>query len=273
MLAGKNIALLVCRQQAITGFYHVLCTETIVESHAVSLKTREGTFVFPLYLYPDQQDMFATERRRPNFAPAFISDIEQRLSLAFIPDGRGDLNTTIGPEDIFHCIYAILHSPTYRKRYAEFLKIDFPRIPITSDKALFKTLVALGASLVDLHLLRLPGSSGVGGAGGAAILNKPAEQGITQVGVTTAPVETIRYNEQQQRVVIGNGMSFEGIEPETWVMQIGGYQPLQKWLKDRKGRTLSFDDALHYMRMVIALHETRRVMMEIDAAVSAWPIA
>jgi hypothetical protein len=113
----------------------------------------------------------------------------------------------------------------------------------------------------------------VGGAGGAAILNKPAEQGITQVGVTTAPVETIRYNEQQQRVVIGNGMSFEGIEPETWVMQIGGYQPLQKWLKDRKGRTLSFDDALHYMRMVIALHETRRVMMEIDAAVSAWPIA
>jgi hypothetical protein len=81
----------------------------------------------------------------------------------------------------------------------------------------------------------------------------------------------VQYNEQQQRVVIGAGMYFAGVEPATWAMQVGGYQPLHKWLKDRTGRVLSFDDALHYMRMVLALRETRRVMSEIDAVV-AWPL-
>jgi hypothetical protein len=169
-------------------------------------------------------------------------------------------------------MYAILHSPTYRTRYAEFLKIDFPRVPSTSDKALFKTLVAKGAALVDLHLLRTPGQGGVGGAGGATILNKPGDQGIKQVGVTSAAIEKITYNDKEQRVIIGKEHYFAGIEPETWAMQIGGYQPLHKWLKDRKGRTLSFDDAIHYMQMVVALRETRRLMQEIDEAIPAWPI-
>jgi hypothetical protein len=194
------------------------------------------------------------------------------LGLTFTPDGSGDLTTTIGPEDIFHYMYAVLHSPTYRTRYAELLKIDFPRIPITSDTELGKTLVRYGAMLVDLHLLRLPGSGGVGGAGGAAILCHPKEQGVTQHKVTQGSVEQVTYNEQDQRVVIGTGRYFAGVEPETWAMQIGGYQPLHKWLKDRKGRTLSFDDALHYMQMVIALRETRRVMGEIDQAIPSFPI-
>jgi hypothetical protein len=86
-----------------------------------------------------------------------------------------------------------------------------------------------------------------------------------QHGVTTGPVGHVRYEEHQQRVVIGNGRYFAGVEPETWAMHIGSYQPLHKWLKDRKGRTLSAADALHYMRMVVALRETRRLMAAIDA--------
>ncbi len=268
MLAGDNLALLLCRQQAITGFSHVLCAETIVESHAVSLKTREGAFVFPLYLYAATQagssDVAATAEPRPNLTPVFIRDIEQRLNLTFIPFGNGDLTCTIGPEDIFHYAYAVLHSPTYRNRYTEFLKIDFPRIPISSDSRVVQTLVAHGAALVDLHLLRLPGCGGVGGAGGASLLTNPATQGVVQYGVTTGPVGQVRYDEQQQRVFIGNGRYFAGIEPETWGLYIGSYQPLHKWLKDRKGRTLAAADALHYMRMVIALREMRRVMAAID---------
>jgi predicted helicase len=269
MLTGDNLALLLCRQQAITGFSHVLCAETIVESHAVSLKTREGAFVFPLYLYAaapaGSSDVAATAEPHPNLTPTFIRDIEQRLQLSFIPVGNGDLIRTIGPEDIFHYAYAVLHSPTYRNRYTEFLKIDFPRIPISSDIRVVQTLVAHGAALVDLHLLRLPGSDGVGGAGGASVLINPAAQGVMQHGVTTGPVGHVRYEEHQQRVVIGNGRYFAGVEPETWAMHIGSYQPLHKWLKDRKGRTLSAADALHYMRMVVALRETRRLMAAIDA--------
>ncbi|NJO08242.1 MAG: hypothetical protein HC876_23565, partial [Chloroflexaceae bacterium] len=264
----ENICLLSSRQQSMVGYRHCWVADIPAESCVISTTSREGNQVFPLYLYPNGHEhpsLFEHENgRRPNLSAAFITDIEQRLGLSFIPDGTGNLETTIGSEDIFHYIYAVFHSPTYRSRYAEFLKIDFPRVPITSDIVRFKTLAAYGAQLVDLHLLRLPGSGGVGGAGGAALLNKPGQHGIGQHNVTNAPIDMMTYNAQQQRVVIGAGMYFEGVEAETWAMQIGGYQPLQKWLKDRKGRTLSFDDALHYMRMVLALRETRRIMGEIE---------
>jgi hypothetical protein len=274
MLAGDNIALLGMRQYEydVTDYCYALVTEHITESR-VFISNRGGASIFPLYCYPSQDDLLAAENRRPNLAPAFIHEIEQRLHLTFIPDGTGDLSNTIGPEDILHYLYAILHSSIYRSRYAEWLKIDFPCIPITSDTGICKTLVAHGAALVDLHLLRLTGSDGAGGtggAGGADILANPAKQGITQHGVTTGAIENISYHAPQQRVIIGNGTYFAGIEPATWAMQIGGYQPLHKWLKDRKGRTLSSADTLHYMRMVIALRETRRVMAAIDAVVGAW---
>ena len=269
-----NIALCCMRRSRDNTISNFYVSATLTDKSLLS--ALDNATIAPLYLYPNGNDhptLFDYENgRRPNLSARFIGDVEQRVGLAFVPDGTGDLATTVGPEDLFHYLYAVLHSPTYRSRYVEFLKRDFPHVPITSDNALFKQLVAYGATLVDLHLLRLPGSSGVGGAGGAALLDKPSAQGVKQVGTTKNPIESVQYNEPDQRVVIGNGMSFEGIEPETWAMQIGGYQPLHKWLKDRKGRTLSFDDAIHYMRMVIALRETRRVMTEIDRAIPAWPI-
>jgi predicted helicase len=261
----QNIGLITVRQVAEGVFTHAFVTEHLVACR-VTLSNKGYGHLFPLYLSPNNHN-----GRRPNLAAAFITTIEQRLGLTFIPDGTGDLTTTVGPEDIFHYTYALLHTPTYRSRYAEFLKIDFPHIAITSDRTLFVTLAQYGATLVDLHLLRLPGSSGVGGAGGATILVKPNEYGVTQYDVTLGTVEQVTYDAQRGQVMLGGGRSFGGIEAAVWEMQIGGYQPLHKWLKDRKGRTLSFDDTLHYMRMVVALGETLRVMGELDA-VGAVPL-
>jgi hypothetical protein len=196
--------------------------------------------------------------------------------LNYKQNGRGDLVTTVGPEDIFHYIYAILYSSSYRNRYAEFLKNDYPHIPITSDKELFKDLVAKGAELVDLHLLRLPGSSGVGGNGGAAILVAPGKQGLSFPHSGTGVVEKVVYiapkENEPGRVAINSAQYFAGIDHETWEAQIGGYQPLEKWLKDRKGRKLDMDDILHYMRVAIALRETQRIMAEIDDLIPGWPL-
>lgn len=183
---------------------------------------------------------------------------------------------TVGPENVFHYAYAIFHCPTYCQRYAEFLKIDFPRLPLTNDRALFSQLAAHGAALVDLHLLRTPGSGGVGGAGGAAVLGSPGKQGVRFPQSGTDRIDSITYSpphgETAGRVTINTTQFFEGIEPATWNMHIGGYQPLEKWLKDRRGRTLSVDDVQHYLQMVIALRETAQIMTEIDALIPAWPL-
>ncbi len=206
-----------------------------------------------------------------------IVDVEARLGLRFVSDGRGDLASTVGPEDIFHYAYAIFHSPSYRQRYAEFLKSDFPRLPLTGDRALFSALTELGAQLVDLHLLRLPRSGGVGGNGGAAILANPGQQGVSFPHNGSNVVEKTQYVAPDQEapgyVAINTTQRFTGIDAATWATQIGGYQPLEKWLKDRKGRTLSIDDVRHYLRMIVALRETRQLMASIDALIPGWPLA
>ena len=279
----QNIALLTSRQQATVGYRHCWVADAPANDCVLSTTSREANQVFPLYLYPDpkQPSLFdnqgtGSDERRPNFAQPFIAQVEQAVALRFITDGRGDLTATVGPEDIFHYTYAMLHCPTYRSRYAEFLKIDFPRLPITSDTALFTALVAKGAELVDLHLLRLPGSGGVGGNGGAALLLAPGKQGLSFPQSGSSVVEAIAYVAPQGqtpgRVMINRTQYFAGITPATWAAQLGGYQPLAKWLKDRKGRKLSTDDVLHYMRMVLALRETQRLMDELAALVPTWPL-
>ena len=132
------------------------------------------------------------------------------------------MQQTIGPEDIFHYAYAVFHSPTYRSRYAEFLKIDFPRLPLTGDQALFAALAAKGAELVDLHLLRLPGAGDVGGNGGAAMLQSPGPQGINFPRSGTNTIDKIVYDVAQGRVAINADQFFEGVAPTTWAMRIGG---------------------------------------------------
>ena len=200
---------------------------------------------------------FEGGKRRPNLNPEFIKDISGKLGLTFIEGGRGDLNITFGPEDIFNYAYAVFHSPTYRSRYAEFLRIDFPRLPLTSDKGLFKKLAEKGAELVPLHLMESPALNNL----------------ITGYPITGSnEVDKVTYDEKTQRVRINKEQYFEGVPQEVWNFHIGGYQVCQKWLKDRKGRTLSYDELTHYQKVVVALKETIRLMAEIDELIPGWPV-
>jgi predicted helicase len=272
MLAGENIGLSTTRSIEIDrGWEHIFCTSQLTQLHTVSIK--EVNYLFPLYLYPDRfaPTLFDTKEpnpnmsnnRQPNLAPKFITDLSEKLNVKFVPDGKGDLHDTIGPEDIFDYLYAIFHSPTYRSRYAEFLKRDFPHLPLTSDTTLFHDLSTLGAKLVELHFLEKIGKA------------KP-----TYPVNGNHLVEKFEYlpspnQPAQGRVYINKAQYFEGVPPEVWEFYIGGYQVCQKWLKDRKGRVLSFDDIKHYQHIVAALAETLRLMDKIDVAIEehgGWPI-
>ncbi len=221
-----------------------------------SKKGGGGTMLMALFDKPSSG--YAT--RRANLNPKFIQDLTQRLGLKWIPVDRGDLKKTVGPEDVFHYAYAVFHSPTYRTRYAEFLKIDFPRLPLTSDLKLFRALAAKGAELVSLHLM---------------------ESHKLDNFSTTFPlkgddtVEKVQYTDSDRRVWINAKQYFGGVPKAVWEFHVGGYQVCEKWLKDRKGRKLTFDDIQHYQRTIAALAETRTLMAQIDSLISdhgGWPL-
>jgi hypothetical protein len=261
MLAGENLALITSRLTKGETFRHVQVTRNIAEVICMSPKTSNNGFVFPLHLYSSPQEvasgLFRADDRRPNLNSEFIADLERRLGLAFVPDGQGDLAETFGPEDVFHYIYGIVHSPTYRERYAEFLKIDFPRVPLTSDRKLFAALAEKGSELVTLHLMESPA----------------LDQVVAKFPVAgTDEVDKVRYWDAEKRVYINKTQYFEGVEPEVWGFHIGGYQVCEKWLKDRRGRRLSYDEVAHYQKIVVAIKETIRLMAEIDAVIPGWPI-
>lgn len=212
---------------------------------AVYVEIKEGSSVFPLWLYPrEKQDLLddAPQEKRPNFAPEFLAELKEKI---------GDLPLT--PEDVFAYLYAVLYAPGYRARYAEFLKRDFPRIPLTSNRALFKRLVELGQQLIELHLMRRHA---------AAVCRYPV--------AGSNRMDKVEFREG--RVYINAEQYFDGVPQAVWDYHIGGYQVAAKWLKDRKGRLLSFDDLQHYQRVIAALAETIRLQAQIDAAIPAWPM-
>jgi predicted helicase len=180
--------------------------------------------------------------------------------LKFISNGTGDLKKTFGPEDVLHYIYAVFHSPAYRSRYAEFLKIDFPRLPLTSNVELFRQLCGLGKELVALHLLE------------ASALNKP----ITKFKGKGDNIVAKGHPKYQDGVVLVNAsQGFEGVPEDVWEFHIGGYQVCEKWLKDRRERELSAEDIVHYGKVVSALGETIRIMKEVDGVIKVnggWPV-
>ena len=287
MLEGDNLALSTTRSIEVqTGFEHIFVSKHLIQHHSVSLK--EADYLFPLYTYPSEQSieqgLYQRGERQANLAAAFTAELERRLSLRFIADGKGDLQDTFGPEDVFHYIYAVFHSPTYRERYEQFLRADFPRVPLVDDLELFRILVELGGQLTKAHLMESSPSSQP-----AASFPVPGDN-VTEKGYPkyyapgeTPPGETASV--EQGRVYIsanakkGNkrGQYFEGIAPEVWKFRIGGYQPMDKWLKDRKGRELSFDDQDHYRRISAGLQETIRLMEEVEQAIGEsanpwqWP--
>ena len=309
MLKGGNLALITSRLTKGEQFAHVQITENISEVICMSPKTSNNGFLFPLYLYPFEREDPRTEApggRRPNLSEVFIADFAKRLKLKFIINGTGDLADTFGPEDVFHYMYAVFHSPTYRTRYSEFLKRDFPRLPLTGSKKLLRELCSLGHTLTRLHLMdasavdsarfplprypvsptsATPGRDITGhldlnlhGGGGGDTVEKvrytPPETGSAGVPARVEGGQG-RPPSEGGRVWINKHQYFEGVPPEVWEFHIGGYQPCEKWLKDRKGRTLSYDDKEHYKLIVAILAQTRALMAEIDAVVDkngGWPL-
>ncbi|AIE76082.1 type ISP restriction/modification enzyme [Synechocystis sp. PCC 6714] len=247
LIYGKNISLLVMRQVSIHGeFTHVFASQIIPNNRAFYSKKGKISY-FPLYLYPDpNRPSELQEEKRPNFSLNFPKIIESKLS--YLPT----------PEAIFYYIYGIFYSPTYRTRYAEFLKIDFPRVPLTSDDRLFRQLADYGEQLVGLHLMTSP------------TLDKVITE-FTEIGDRTVAPGHPKYSDGKVNIN-KQGDGFVGVPEEVWNFYVGGYQVCQKWLKDRKGRVLSDEDILHYQKIVVALQETIKLMQLIDEAIPSWPI-
>ena len=265
MLAGANLGLSTTRSTEITGGWeHVFVSRTLTQHHTVSLK--EVNYLFPLYLYPAEGEEGFGKARAANLAPGFVEAMRAALGLAFVPDGAGDLEATFGPEDVFHYLYAVLHSPEYRRRYAPFLKSDFPRVPLTG-RAPFAALARLGRRLVALHTMETEGDD-------APAFPTAGSNRVEKVRYVS-PKGAAPKDAAPGRVWINGAQSFEGVAPETWGFSIGGYRPAEKWLKDRKGRALDFADVARYRRLCAALAETPRIMARIDETIAAhggWPL-
>ena len=268
MLEGENWGLMTIRNVEIgKGFDHVFAVENIVQLHTVSNK--EVNYLFPLYLYPSEttQDQtgsltFDEIKREPNINPAFTKVLSERIG------------KTPTPEEIFCYIYAVFHAPWYREKYAEFLRLDFPRVPLPEDKSTFERYCQIGRKLVALHLME------VGAHGNAPNGFPPTARGNDDEGtLPCAPalhrfegdgdnvVEKIDYktitNAKNGDVYINKTQYFENVSTVAWNFAIGGYQPAQKWLKDRKNRQLDFDDITHYQQMINALDATAELMGEL----------
>lgn len=225
-MLSKNLALTTARiVPPNQDWDRVFVCDSVVDIHSTS----DQTYVFHLYSYLDNGS------RVPNLNKEMVASIEKTVG-----------KTT--PEDIFDYIYAVLYSPNYRDKYKEFLKIDFPRVPYPKDKKQFLSLAVLGKELRELHLLELPKVR--------KFITSYPESGSNTV-------EKISYKDE--RVYINTEQYFGGVPEVAWNFYIGGYQPAQKWLKDRKGRVLTNEDIEHYQEIIVALIETYRVMREIDA--------
>lgn len=260
----NNLMLIGTRQLSNNDFHHSFISKDMIESCSISSKTKETTYGFPLYLYPErteQQSLEEKVERVPNLNMEIVREIEKSMGIDFVAEREeGNLcfaenvdelqdayKASFTPIDLLDYIYAVLHSPAYREKYKEFLKIDFPRVPHPSDVSVFWQLVKLGGELRRIHLLE----------------SEQVERYVTKYPIGgDNVVDKPLYKDG--KVYINETQYFEGVPEVAWNFYIGGYQPAQKWLKDRKGRALEFDDILHYQKIIVALMETDRLMKEID---------
>ena len=247
-LQKETIAICLIKvNSSVDGLFKVLVTSGVTDKTLLSSK--DNTNVFPLYLYKENM---GEEERIVNFNKDLYDKIAKGLN--YLPcyddnvcvDLISDYNGVLYPQDLFDYIYAVLHSPSYRERYKEFLKIDFPRIPYPTDWEKYRDLVEKGKELRQLHLME----------------DLPILTGVSFPQAGTLQVDCYRW--QENRVYINSEQYFEGVPESAWNFFIGGYQPAQKWLKDRKGMTLSFEDVKHYQQIIYVLQQTERIMQDID---------
>jgi predicted helicase len=245
-----NLCLLLPRQTK--NNWSVLTTDSVAGHKSASVY--DISSAFPLYLYPrEKQDLLdnPSTEKRANFSPEFLQEVKSKLG-------------KVSPEALFAYIYAVLYSPAYRARYAEFLKRDFPRVPLTADRKRFDALAALGQALIDLHTMRVH-----------------AKTVCTYPVAGNNRVDKVEYRQDAEsstapdngRLHINKEQYFADVPEAVWNYHIGGYQVAHKWLKDRKGRLLTFDDLQHYQHVLAALAETIRLQTEIDKFIPAWPMS
>jgi predicted helicase len=267
---GENIGLIIGRQGQVVGSMQWNLSFITNKITDFNLYYRGGGATFPLYLYKEKNALFTESKRKPNLNEKIVSKIAKGLGLTFTPEKVSDASeasdtskrTRFAPIDILDYIYAVLHSPTYRETYKEFLKIDFPRVPFPT-KENFWDLVKLGGELRQLHLLESDAVE-------EYITGYPEDgDNIVTRKMTKTSKGYVPTNETHGNVWINDEQYFENVPLIAWEFYIGGYQPAQKWLKDRRDRELSFDDILHYQKMIVALTETDRLMKEIDLVMNA----
>ncbi len=217
-----------------------------------------------------EESVWMSNGRTPNLDPKFVEQFAKNIGLEFITDGKGDPEKTFGPEEIFNYIYAVFHSPAYRSWYAEFLKRDFPQVPITSNIEIFRTLCNHGGELVSLHLMESDKLND-------HITTFPVsgDNTVTKVGERKKQLAEVKNG--KGRLFINKTQYFGGLPEEVWNFHIGGYQVCYKWLYDRKkaGRKLSAEDIEHYHKIVVAINETIKIMKQIDETIdthNGWPI-
>ena len=242
---GSNLGLNIVRQSKLKGL-EVLVSNNLTNRDFIT----NHTFNFPLYSYlknQKQQNAFETIDRVPNLNMEIVKEFAKNLDLSFTNE-KETTKDTFSPIELLDFIYAVLHSPTYREKYKEFLKIDFPRIPHPKDKETFWSLVKLGGKLRQIHLLE----------------SNVLSHFITQYPVTGDNIVNKKATFEDGKVWINKTQYFENVPQVAWEFYIGGYQPAQKWLKDRKDRELSEEDINHYQKIIVALTETDRLMKEID---------
>jgi len=277
-----NVCLLFNRQVSSTYVSQFLVCKVPCCHGTMYLGNRGQDYCAPVYRYQESQLEIeywpeGENGRRPNLDPGFVNSLSDNIKLEFLSEGRGDLHSNYGPEDVLNYVYAIFNSLNYRDRYAEYLKLDFPRIPLTSDVNQFVRLCNLGQQVMALHLLESENLTGES-VGFDIRGNNVVERGYPMYVPPGADIVKIgkaklKSDEHLGRVYINPKQFFEGVEPEVWEFQIGGYQVAEKWLKDRRQRTLSHDDISHYTRIIEALRGTISLMEEIDKAIPEWPMS
>lgn len=227
-----NLAITTPKNSKQENFNEVLIANSLVDKHLIG----HQTFVFPLFIYQNNKENNLFEKtglQQANFSHKLYDNVP----------------TGIEPERVFNYIYAILYSNIYRQKYNEFLKIDFPKIPFTKNENLFYEMAALGKELINLHLLK----------------SEKLEKSISKFPIVGDNVVRKReYNPKEKRVFINNKQYFDGVKSEVWDYYIGGYQVLDKWLKDRFGRTLSTEDIIHYLKIITALNHTIKIQRQIN---------
>lgn len=231
-----NLSLIVCKQLSTQNWHHCFLSTLISDLNSISINTKEISYVFPLFINTGEAGRnFETKNLIPNFRPEVVARIEE---------GLGE---SVEPTELFDYIYAVLHSPAYRECYREMLRIDFPRVPYPQDAGQYHRLAAIGARLRRTHLM---------------------EGAPTWPDGLTYPVggsnEVSDPHWADGRAYVNDTQYVGGVAEAVWNAAIGGYQPAQKWLKDRRGRRLTHDDIAHYARTLRALSETLRLMREVN---------